>query len=90
DPVSVRAVLLGGACLALTLVGTRLHWNAPLAVGSVVGGLLVLRELAPYAAQTPQWVLVGLAGTLLTVVGVTWERRLRDLQQAATYLGRLR
>ncbi|MCW2795831.1 hypothetical protein [Nocardioides sp.] len=90
DPVSARATLLGGACLALVLAGTRLHWNAPLAVGSAVGGLLVLRELAPYAAQTPQWVLIGLAGTLLTVVGVTWESRLRDLQQAATYLGRLR
>ena len=43
--------------------------------------LLVLREVAPYAAETPQWVLIGLAGTLLTVVGVTWERRLLDLRR---------
>ena len=50
----------------------------------------VLRELAPYAQQTPQWVVIGLAGTVLTVVGVTWERRLRELHQAATYLERLR
>lgn len=90
DPVSLRAALLGAACLALVLAGTRLHWNSPLVIGSSVGGVLVLRELAPYAAETPQWVLIGLAGTLLTVVGVTWERRLRDLQHAATYLGRLR
>jgi hypothetical protein len=90
EPVSVRAALLGVACLLLVLAGARLRWNAPLLVGSVVGGLLVLRELAPYAAATPQWVLIGLAGTVLTVVGVTWERRVRDLHQATAYLGRLR
>jgi hypothetical protein len=88
--VSLRAALLGAGCLGLVLAGTRLRWSSPLVVGAVVGGLLVLRELAPYAAATPQWVLIGLAGTVLTVVGVTWERRLRDLRQAADYLGRLR
>jgi hypothetical protein len=88
--VSLRAALLGATCLVLVLLGSQLRWSSPLVVGAGVGGLLVLRELAPYAAATPQWVLIGLAGTLLTVVGVTWERRLRDLQLAATYLGRLR
>ena len=90
DPVSVRALLLGLGCLGLVLAGVRLRWNAPLVVGSLVGGLLVLRELAPYAGATPQWVLIGLAGTLLTVVGVTWESRMQDLRHAAAYLGRLR
>ena len=33
---------------------------------------------------------VGLAGTVLTVVGVTWERRVLELRQATAYLGRLR
>ncbi|WP_143099787.1 SCO7613 C-terminal domain-containing membrane protein [Nocardioides psychrotolerans] len=90
DPISLRAALLGAACLALALLGARLRWSAPLVVGAVVGGLLVLRELVPYAGQTPQWVVIGLAGTVLTVVGVTWERRLVELHQAATYLERLR
>ncbi len=90
DPVSWRALLLGLACLGLVLSGARLRWSAPLLIGAVVGALLVLRELAPYAGQTPQWVLIGLAGTLLTVVGITWESRLRDLHRAAAYLQRLR
>lgn len=90
DPVSLRAALLGVACLALVLAGTALRWSAPLVTGAGVGAVLVLRELAPYVAQTPQWVVIGLAGTLLTVVGVTWERRLVELRQASTYLGRLR
>jgi hypothetical protein len=90
DPVSWRAVWLGVACLGLVLVGTLARWNAPIVVGGIVGGMLVLRELAPYAAQTPQWVLIGAAGTLLTVVGVTWERRLVEVRRAADYLERLR
>ena len=47
-------------------------------------------ELAPYAGQTPQWVLIGLAGTVLTLVGVTWESRLTDLRRSTAYLARLR
>ena len=49
----------------------------------------VRRELTPYAADVPQWVLIGIAGTLLTVVGITWEHRMRDVRYAAGYLRRL-
>ena len=90
DPMGARAVLLGVACLGLVLVGARLSWSAPLAVGSLVGALLVSREVAPYTGDMPQWVLIGLAGMVLIVVGVTWENRLRELRKAAAYLGRLR
>lgn len=90
DPVTLRALLLGAGCLVLVLAGAGLRWSAPLWVGAVVGGTEVLRELAPYVAQTPQWVAIGLAGTVLTVVGLTWEKRLHELQGATAYLGRLR
>ena len=89
-PVGPRAVLLGAACLGLVLVGARLRWSAPLVVGGLVGGLVVIREVAPYATDIPQWVVIGLAGTILTVVGVTWETRLMELRRASTYLDRLR
>ena len=90
DPLTPRALLLGLACLALVMVGTRLGWGAPIVVGAVVGGLVVLRELAPYAEATPRWVLIGLAGTVLTVVGVTWEQRVHELRRTTAYLGRMR
>ena len=90
DPLGPRAVLLGLGCLALVLAGAHLRWSAPLVVGATVGATVVLRELAPYLAEVPQWALIGSAGTLLTVVGVTWERRLRDLRSTGAYLGRLR
>ncbi len=90
DPLSVRAVLLGGACLLLVLGGAARRWSAPLVVGGVVGGVLVLAELAPYAGRSPSWLLLALAGALLSVVGVTWEARMGDVRRAAGYLARLR
>ncbi|MCR1785969.1 hypothetical protein KVF89_25775 [Nocardioides carbamazepini] len=90
DPVSLRALALGGACLALTVAGAAMRWSAPLVVGAGVGAAVVLRELGPYAGEFPKWVWIGLAGALLTVVGITWERRLLDVRKAAGLLGRLR
>ncbi len=90
DLVSLRALLLGAACLGLVLTGAAMRWSAPLLVGAVVGAALTLVELAPYVVQTPQWVVIGLAGTALTVVGITWERRVVELRRATGYVGRLR
>lgn len=90
DPVSTRAVLLGAACLVQVLLGAQLRWGAPLLVGGTAGALLVLREAAPYLAETPQWILIGTAGALLTGVGITWERRLVELRRAGSYVVGLR
>jgi hypothetical protein len=90
DPISLRALLLGVGCLVLVLAGVALRWSAPVVVGSVVGAVLVLRELAPYAADLPPWVVIGLSGTLLLVVGVTWESRMRDARTATRYVASLR
>jgi hypothetical protein len=66
-----------------------LRWGGPLVVGAAAGGLEVVRE-ATYASVLPQWVLIALVGALLTVIGVTWEQRLRDLRLAAGYVRALR
>lgn len=89
-PLSVRAAVIGLVFLVLLVGGSQLRWSAPVLVGGVGGALLVLRELAPYAEQTPQWLLIGAAGTVLIGAGVTWEARVRDLRRATGYLGRLR
>ena len=90
DPLSLRALALGGACLVLTVAGAALRWSAPLMVGATVGAIVVLRELGPYASDVPQWVWIGLAGALLTTIGITWERRLLEVRNAVGMLGRLR
>lgn len=89
DPVSLRAVLLGLACAALVAVGLARGWAAPLVAGAGVGALVVLRE-ATYAQVLPQWVLIGLVGLALTVVGVTWEQRLQEIRRVSTYVRGLR
>ena len=90
DPYSLRALLLGAACLGLTLAGAALRWSAPLVVGSVVGALVVLRELAPYAAAVPTWVSIGISGAVLLLVGITWESRMNDVRRASHYVAALR
>jgi hypothetical protein len=90
EPASLRALLLGVACLALTVGGATARWSAPLVVGASVGALLVLRELAPYAHHVPTWTAIGVSGVALLVVGVTWESRMHDVRRAARYLDSLR
>ena len=90
DPYSPRALALGVGCLVLLLGGSAVRWGAPLVVGAVVGGLLVLRELAPYAAQVPTWVSIGGSGVLLLAIGITWESRMNDVRRASRYVAALR
>ena len=89
EPVSPRALLVGMGCTALIAAGASLRWSAPLLVGAGAGLLLVLREAA-YAQLLQQWVVIGLVGAVLTVAGVTWESRVRELRLATGYLRRLR
>jgi len=90
DPYSLRALLLGAACLVLVVGGAAFRWSAPLVVGAVVGGLLVLLELAPYAAQVPTWVSIGISGAVLLAAGITWESRMNDVRRASRYVAALR
>lgn len=89
EPVSLRALLLGVACLVVVVAGVGLRWSAPLVVGAVLGAPLALREVT-HAVTLPQWLVIGLIGVVLTVVGVTWERSLSEVRQATGFLRRLR
>jgi len=82
DPVSLRAVLVGVWLLALLAFGASQRLQAPFAIGAVGGALLVLVEVWPYAVAVPRWVSIGLIGTVLLLVGVTWEQRRSELAQA--------
>ena len=89
DPVSVRALLLGSACVVVLGAGAGLRWSSPLVIAAVIGVILVLREMF-HAYVPPQWVVIGIIGIALTAVGVTWESRLADVKRATGYLQRLR
>jgi hypothetical protein len=89
DPVSLRALALGLGCLVAVAAGVGLRWAAPLVAGAAVGTVLVLRE-ATHAQLLQQWMVIGLVGVVLTLVGVTWERRLAELRAVAAYVRGLR
>jgi hypothetical protein len=89
-PLSTRAVVIGVVCLVLVIGGSGVRWTAPVLVGWLSGAALVVRESAPYAVDIQQWILIGSAGALLIISGVTWEQRVRDLRRMTAYLGRLR
>ncbi|MGE5718898.1 MAG: SCO7613 C-terminal domain-containing membrane protein [Nocardioidaceae bacterium] len=90
EPIALRSVLLGAACLGLVLGGIRLRWSAPVVHGAWVGTLLVLRLATPVADAVPRWALIGAAGVLLVAMGITWEQRVRDARRLAGYVHGLR
>jgi hypothetical protein len=94
DPGLVRPVLVGAAGLAVLAAGIRERLQAPLAVGSVVLAVDVLAQLSPALAAAydavPRWTLIALAGALLLTLGVTYERRIRDLRTLGRKFGELR
>lgn len=90
DPIALRSVLVGLACLALVVGGVRLRWTAPVVYGATAGLLLVLRHSTPLTEAVPRWVLIGTAGALLIGMGITWERRLHEARALVGYMRALR
>ncbi len=91
EPTGLRSLLLGAACFGLVLGGVRVRWAAPVTLGAAAGALLVLRLAAPYVDDAvPRWALIGAAGTILILAGVTWERRLQEARQMVGYVRGLR
>lgn len=93
DPGLVRPLLLGALALAVLLVGVRHRLAAPLAIGGGVLAADALVQLSPYLAAAyaavPRWVAIGVAGLGLLALGVTYERRLRELRGLGEQLTRL-
>ena len=81
DDELTRSLLVGAVALAVLLVGARERLQAPLALGAVVLAVDALQLLGPVAAALPRFVSIGAAGTLLLVVGATYEQRLREVSR---------
>ncbi|WP_019874337.1 SCO7613 C-terminal domain-containing membrane protein [Sporichthya polymorpha] len=89
DDGLLRPLLLGGVSLVVLLAGVRFRLQAPLVLGAVVLAVDALIQIGPYAAALPRWVSIGGAGLLLLVLGVSFERRLRELRRVAARLAEL-
>jgi hypothetical protein len=94
DPGLVRPALVGVAAVIVVVAGARGRLQAPLAVGAAVLAMDVVAQLSPALATAydavPRWTLIAMAGALLLVLGVTYERRVRDLRNLGRKFGELR
>ncbi|MEG9225833.1 SCO7613 C-terminal domain-containing membrane protein [Aeromicrobium sp. Sec7.5] len=90
DPVSCRALLVGLVAFALVGVGLALRWQAPFVLGGAALLLISIVEIAPYGWGLPRWVLIGGAGLLLLIGGITWENRVRDGRAVARFVRSMR
>lgn len=90
EPLSWRAVLLGGACLVLTVVGAQLRLAGPFVWGASIGAVLVLWEIVPRAFELSAWLSMGMVGAGLLALGASWEQRVRDARAAIGYVRGLR
>jgi len=67
--------------LGALLVGVALRYQAPLTVGAVGLLAVAVRLLGPYADEIPRWLVLGVPGLLLILVGATWEHRRADVNK---------
>ena len=90
EPVSLRGALIGAAGVLALGAGIAQRLAAPFVFGAVTTGVLALRHLEPVADAVPRWVALGGVGLVLLLVGVTWEARRRNMNDARRYLTALR
>jgi hypothetical protein len=72
------------------VAGAQLRLTAPFVWGAGVGGTLVLWEVVPPALEMSAWLVIGVAGAALLVLGASWEQRVKDARSALGYLRTLR
>jgi hypothetical protein len=84
DPGNLRPMLLGLAALVVLCSGIARRQKAPLVLGGIVLAIDGVVQLSPYItafyAVVPRWSLIAAAGLLLLTLGMTYERRARELR----------
>ncbi|MFY1624748.1 SCO7613 C-terminal domain-containing membrane protein [Micromonospora sp. WMMD735] len=89
DPQPWRRLLLGGAALAVVLVGAVRRWQAPVVLGGGALVLLALHELVRGWDLLPRWIYLAVGGLALITLAATYERRRRDVARLRAAVGRM-
>ena len=89
SPTALRLVLVVAGALALVVVGTLAHRQAPFVLGAGTLALVVVARLGPYAPLLPRWLTLAVAGLLLLVLGATYERRRQQAREAVAWVSQL-
>jgi hypothetical protein len=88
-PTALRLVLVVSGAVALVVLGTLAHRQAPFVLGSAALAFVVATRLGPYAPLLPTWVSLATAGVLLLVLGATYERRLQQAREAVAWVAQM-
>jgi hypothetical protein len=84
DPGNVRPMLLGLAAFVVLCSGIGRRLKSPLVIGGGVLAVDAIVQLSPYLVAfytaVPRWSVIAGTGLLLLIVGMTYERRARELQ----------
>jgi hypothetical protein len=84
DPGNLRPMLLGLVALVVLCSGIARRLKAPLVIGGGVLAVDAIVQLSPYLVAfytaVPRWSVIAGTGLLLLIVGMTYERRARELQ----------
>jgi len=86
EPTVLRLLLVLAAALALVVVGTLAHRQAPFVLGAGALALIAVTRLGRYAPLLPTGALLAVAGLLLLVLGATYERRLQQAREAVAWV----
>jgi hypothetical protein len=89
-----RLVGLGVACVVAIVIGALVRLQAPLMLASAIVLVHAARTFAPQIIAVYQvtqwWVWAVIGGAIVLFIGITFEKRLRDLRSAGTRLAQLR
>jgi hypothetical protein len=89
-----RLVGLGVACVVVIVIGALVRLQAPLILGAVIVLVHAARTFAPQIIAVYQltqwWVWAVIGGAIVLFIGVTFEKRLRDLRSAGARFSQLR
>ncbi|GAA1205972.1 SCO7613 C-terminal domain-containing membrane protein [Rhodoglobus aureus] len=79
-----RILALGVACIVAIVAGTWLKLQAPLVIGTIVVLIHAAHTFAPalvtFYQLTDWWVWAVVGGAIVLFLGITLERRIRDLK----------
>ena len=89
DASVARRLAVGGAALAVLIVGAVTRLQAPTVIGGAAVAVVALHELVLLWQRIPSWMPLSVAGLLVLALAITYERRRRDMGRLRSYVGRM-
>ena len=84
-----RRLIVGVAALVTVLIGAWARLQAPVVIGGLALLAVAVHELVLLWQQLPTWIPLSVAGLVVLLVAVTYERRRRDMSRLRHVIARM-